>query len=222
MEIKRTETGSLFDWRPGGGVTTRPHFSQFYCPNCRTLHTAESGFGRWIRNNTELESSAGFCVVDQDYWIHAYKVHENREFQCLMCVEIKTHGGTMTQAQRDTLHVVNQLLRNRQQTPTKKDALAGGSAIRTVHSAMLNRKISLRSFGAYVLTFSGLGPEDSKWMTWGGGDGRSRRKPITQEQLTQLLRFDLDPDTLRPLDLSNHHQTHYQKLLQLPFDAAAS
>jgi hypothetical protein len=33
-------------------------------------------------------------------------------------------------------------------------------------------------------------------------------KPITQEQLTKLLRFDLDPDTLRPLDLRNHHAVY--------------
>ena len=200
---------------------TRPHLAQFYCPNCQTYHTAESGFGRWIRNNPALDSRSGFCVVDQDYWVHAYKTHETREFQCLMCVEIKTHGGKMSYAQRDTLHIVNQLLRNRRATPTKSDARAGGSSVRTVHSAALGREINLRSFGAFVLTFDGLGPDDSSVITWGGGDGRSKYVEISCEVLTGLLRFDLDPDTLKPLDLRNHHMTSYKKVLQLPFNLTA-
>lgn len=194
---------------------TRPHGSQFYCPNCQTFHTAESGFGRWIRNNPELDSVKGFCVIDQDYWIHAYKTFENREFQCIMAVEIKTHGSKVSKAQRDTLHIVNQLLRNRRSTPTKEDRRAN-AGIRTVHSAMLNREINLKSFGVFVLTFSGLGPDDSEIITWGGGDGRARHTPITMGELTGLLRFDLDPDTIKPIDLRNHHRTAFTTVAHLP------
>jgi len=31
------------------------------------------------------------------------------------------------------------------------------------------------------------------------------KRQIDEEQLTKILRFDLDPDTLRPLELRVHH-----------------
>lgn len=130
-----------------------------------------------------------------------------------MAVEIKTHGGSVSRAQRDTLHIVNQILRNRRNTtPTKKDRFVLAPFLK-VHSAILGREINLRSFGVFVLTFSGIGPEDSDVITWGGGDGRAKHLQITTDQLTDLLKFELDPDTLRPIGelLRNHHQTHYKK-----------
>ncbi|NBC46721.1 MAG: hypothetical protein GVY22_01760 [Gammaproteobacteria bacterium] len=203
---------------------TQPHGSQFFCPDCKTFHTAESAFGRWIRNNSKLDSGLGFCVIDQDYWIHAYKTFENRDFQCLMAVEIKTHGGKVSNAQRDTLHILNQILRNRKNlTPTKKDRFALAPFLK-VHSAMLNREVNLRSFGVFVLTFSGIGPEDSGVITWSGGDGRARGVTITTDQLTKLLKFELDPDTFMPIDelLRNHHQTPFKKNLHLFEDEQAA
>jgi len=61
----------------------------------------------------------------------------------------------------------------------------------------------------HVLRFSGLGPDDSKFIEWDDKD-------INADTLTDLLRFDLDPDTLKPIDLRNHHQTAFKKNLHLP------
>ena len=179
-------------------MSTRPHFSQYYCGNCRTWQTQESSFGRWLRNNKALDASDGYCFVDQDYFLHKYKTQGGREFQLLMTLEIKTMGSNPTLAQRDTLHCVNQVMRNRKQTPTKDLQFQAGSAPLRVFSLLLNREVQLRTFGVHVLRFSGMGPDDSDTIHWD-------RRPIDVATLTALLRFDLDPDTLKPLDLRIHH-----------------
>lgn len=179
---------------------TRPFNQMFDCPSCGNRHTLETDFGRWIRNNPLLDSGKGFSVHDQDYWIHRFKTHEGRAFQLLMMVEIKTHGADVTEAQRDTLHAVNQVLRNRRQTPTKRLKWQAGNAPLSVYSSMMRRNTMLRVYGMHVLRFSGNGPTDSESIRWNG-------KLVDEETLTSLLRFDLDPDTLQPLDLRRHHRT---------------
>lgn len=182
---------------------TRSFNQQFHCSNCRTWQTAETMFGRWIRNNKQLDSRSGYSVSDQDYWIHKYKTHETRRFQLLMLVEIKTMGAALSEAQKDTLYQVNQLMRNRRQTPTKELRYQTSSGPLKVKSTMLGGEVVMRAFGMHVLTFSGLGPDDSEWIRWD-------RTQISVDQLTSILRFDLDPDTLRELDLRLHHQNAEQ------------
>lgn len=177
---------------------TRQFNQQIHCPNCSTWITHETSFGRWIRNNKQIESSQGYCVSDQDYWIHKFKTYENREFQLLMLVEIKTMGAPLTNAQRDTLHAVNQIVRNRRQTPTKELKHQAGNSVARVYSYVAGREVNLRCYGMHLLTFSGLGPDDSEWIKWD-------RWEISVDQLTSILRFDLDPDTLNVIDLRNHH-----------------
>lgn len=188
---------------------TRQYTQQFHCPNCKTWHSSETLFGRWIRNCKDLDSRLGFSVSDQDYWIHRYKTHTDsigtREFQLLMLVEIKTFGAELSDAQTDTLHMANQLMRNRTQTPTKDLKWQAGQAPQAVYSAMLKRNVEMRAYGMHVLTFSHLGPDDSEWMRW-------NRTPIDEQQLIGLLRFDLDPDTLGPLDLRRHHAAPHRSL----------
>ena len=178
---------------------TRSFNQLITCPNCGTWITHETSFGRWIRNNTELDSVKGYSVTDQDYWIHKFKVHNNREFQCLMLVEIKTMGAKLSDNQRDTLHMVNQLTRNRGQI--NKNWQAGRGPIAFGKSLMTGKDVILRAYGMHVLTFSHLGPDDSSEIIW---DKTSIDKAI----LTSLLKFDLDPDTMLPLDLRLHHKTH--------------
>lgn len=187
---------------------TRQFNSQYHCSNCKTWQTQETMFGRWIRNNRELDSAKGYCVADQDYWIHRFKTFENREFQLLMLVEIKTMSAELTPAQIDTLYMVNQLMRNRRETPTKSLQHQTGSGVTSVFSTMRGRHVSLRAYGMHVLRFSGLGPEDSEEIVWD-------RTPITKDVLTSILRFDLDPDSLNPLDLRNHHGTNFKRNMTL-------
>lgn len=178
---------------------TRQHNQQFHCPNCRTWLTSETLFGRWIRNNPKLDSSSGFSIVDCDYWVHRFRTHEGREFQCIMLVEVKTCGADLSAAQRDTLMIVNQITRNRRETPTKARRFEAGTGVLKAYSAMLGREVFVKAFGVHKLRFSGLGPEDSEFISWDD-------KAIEPDTLTKLLRFDLDPDSLRDLDLRSHHR----------------
>lgn len=187
---------------------TRQFTAQYHCNNCKTWQTQETIFGRWIRNNKALDSAKGYCVIDQDYFVHQFKSFENRDFQLIMMVEIKTMGMEPTQAQKDTLHILNQLLRNERATPTK--ALSSYQAVGFVDafSVMNGRRVKVKAYGAHVLRFSGLGPDDSDAIFWD-------KKQIDVETLTKLLRFDIHPDTFLPIDLRNHHRTAYKKNIHL-------
>jgi len=178
---------------------TKPFNARFHCPNCNTWQSQESLFSRWIRENPDLKSSDGYSVSDQDYWIHKYKTdNRGRDLQLIMLVEIKTLGGQLTNAQRDTLVMADQVMRNRRNTPTIEHRHQAGNGLLTARSHLAGRVVQVRCFGVHVLRFSSLGPDDSEWMMW------DKRK-IDKDQLTKILRFDLDPDTLRPLELRVHH-----------------
>lgn len=197
---------------------TRSFNAHYHCSVCKTWQTQETAFGRWIRNNPKMRSNEGYCVTDLDMTISEYKtVHQfksgySRDFQLLMDIEIKTMGADVSPAQRDTLHIRNQLMRNRRQTPTKGLFFQAGNA-NEVFSVMNGRKIIVRCYGVHLLRFSGLGPDDSEWISWD-------QKTITVDQLTGLLRFDLDPDTLTPIDLRNHHLHVSKTVLPLLLDGS--
>lgn len=151
--------------------------------------------------------SSEYCVSDLDAMVterrvvHQYRTKEyGRSFQLFMILEIKTQGADLSKSQRDTLHILNQIVRNRRQTPTKVLRFQAGNAPLQVHSLLTNQEVNVRHFGVHLLRFSGLGPDDSDWIKWNKID-------IDADTLTQLLRFDLDPDTLKPMDesLRNHH-----------------
>jgi hypothetical protein len=191
---------------------TKPFNQRFHCPNCNTWQSQETMFSRWIRNNPQLDSRDGYSVSDQDFWVHKYKTDKRgRNFQMIMGVEIKTLGAQVSDPQSDTLYIVNQIMRNRRGTPTKPLMHQAGTAPLKAHSFLARREVQVRSFGIYVLRFSGLGPDDSEWIMWDN-------KYITEEQLTKLLRFDLDPDSFRPTDLRSHHPDPNAGFLSLPFD----
>lgn len=179
---------------------TKAFQQQFHCPNCNTFHTAETSFGRWLRNNKQLDSRLGYNITDEDYTILKF-VRENsgREVEMMMEVEVKMMGSFPSPAQGDILHKKNQLIRNRKETPTKKLKLQAGTAPLKVYSVYQRRYVQVRHFGVHLLQFSGLGPDDSESIKWD-------KKEISQEVLTQILRFDLDPDTLRPLTVERHHK----------------
>jgi hypothetical protein len=127
-----------------------------------------------------------------------------------MAVEIKTMGAELTDAQKDTLHVWNQITRNRKQTATNAIKHQAGQTVTEVYSHVAKCEIILKAFGVHVLTFSGLGPDDSKSIQWD-------KKGITQEQLVGLLRFDVEPDNFTSMDefLRLRHKAPMQHELPL-------
>lgn len=182
---------------------TRPFNIHVQCANCGCMTTAETGFSRWIRERDDLDSrDAGIVCNDIDYVIHKYKTaDDSRDLQLLMVVEVKTRGAEPGPTQKDTIGLLDQFLRNRRDTPTKiTDRRRLESAPVKAFSLIGKREISVRAFGVFTLQFENTGPHDSGWIKWG-----PRRVEISEEQLAALLRFDLDPDTLEPIDLRRHH-----------------
>lgn len=174
---------------------TRPFGVQYHCPNCQTWVTAETSFGRWIRNNEKLDSKSGYCVIDQDYWIHKFMSCGDRSFQCILGVEIKTMEANVTKAQQDTLSLVSQLLKDGSIPQDKDIPWKDRRGVSLVTSRLLEKKIYVKSFGIHLLRFAGLGPDDSEWIIW-------NKEKINTDTLTKIFKFEIDPFTLNPLELT--------------------
>jgi hypothetical protein len=193
---------------------TRQYNQIYQCANCGCTTTTETSFGRWIRGNPSLESRNGLAVYDIDYIVHRFKTFDGREYQFLMLVEVKTHNSTMPDAQKDTLFILAQLIENRRMN----NAMRGGNSQHVVrkklstgplyaHSMMSGKKVRVKCFGVYQLVFSGNGPDDSETIKW-------NKKLIDTATLTQLLNFDIDPDTFFDIKESMRDR-HKQKKSQL-------
>lgn len=174
---------------------TRKFNENVFCPHCRQWHPAENAFNQWVRRHPQLDSrDVGIARFDCDVLIHRYKVARDgmgdRTIQCLMFIEVKTHGADASDAQLDTLGLLSQVLRNRRRNRHREKIgrhLADHTPPAVAHSRLLGRKVALRVFGGHLLQLSGNDPTDSEWMKWDWRD-------INAEQLVRLLLFELDPD----------------------------
>jgi len=153
-----------------------------------------------MRLQEKLDSGLGLVRFDLDVLIHRYMTPNDkkgtRDLQCLMFVEVKTHGGELKPAQQDTFSMLAQVLRNRRRNKhsNKKGRHAGSHVpLAKVFSRMLKRDVAIRMFGGHLLCLSGNDPTDSEWMTWD-------EKPIDTWLLIDVLRFDADPDRLTKTD----------------------
>lgn len=190
---------------------TRRFNQTVMCPHCQRLHTAESGFGRWMRNHPELKSGDGHVSSDLDYINHCYKIDHNRECQYLMYIEIKTHKSKLSESQEDTLYLVNQFMRNDKHTSGKRRKRHLDNRPDKAWSTLLKKNITVRAFGIHILTFENNSPDDSLWIKWDN-------TIINTDILLQLIKFEIHPDTLKPMDLRKHHK----KQKTLPFNFSFS
>ena len=173
---------------------TKEYLQKVQCPYCNNVHTIESGFARWMRNERELDSiRSGIVTQDLDLIVHVYKSYIDRKYtrevQCLMFVEVKTYSAKPSPAQIDTLSIMSQVLRNRRNNNhSKKKGLhaENHNPYAKVLSKITNRKIDLRMFGGHLLQMSNDNPVESvlKWDY----------KEIDLKILIGLLKFELDPD----------------------------
>ncbi len=188
---------------------TKQYRRTMHCPECGNEMTTQPEFARWVNTNPNLDSiRQGLFVMDSDWWFHRYKTQLGREFQCLMMVEIKTNGAEPDKAQQDTLWTIDQCMRNRRQTPTNKIRHQAGRGVVKTYSQVLQRFVTLRAFGVHLLSFDAAGPISSHRITWD-------KKVITIGELEKLLVFDLDPDTLAPMNWRSHHLKR-QPMTSLP------
>ncbi len=177
---------------------TRQMKEQIECPHCRMVFSNETAFSRWVRQQKDLDSNRdGIVLCDSDMIVHRYKFDHDRLYQCIMLVELKRHGAELTDSQRDTLAVFGQFLRNDKKTSCKNRRAQAENRPSRVFSVMSNKVVRCRAFGAHLLTLENTTP-DNGWVRWDKAD-------ITKGQLIKLLRFELHPETLRPMDGRSHH-----------------
>lgn len=155
----------------------------------------ETPFSEWIRAEARLDSiRERLYVTDADYWIYQYRAHRDRVgermIDSVMLVELKTFSAGLPWNQRDTLKLVNEGFRKafRNSTGRLKDVrMVFGSEVRVVHF-----------HGAFLLRLSGDRPDKSETIEWHG-------RRVDLDKLVDILRFAVDPLTLRPRSLRRHH-----------------
>jgi len=192
---------------------TRQFNQHVDCPKCKHRFPAETAFCRWMREQTELDSVKESIVrSDCDHIVHRYRFPgSGRNVQGIMIIEVKTCVDMtlvlkIPMSQADSLHIINQIVRNRSDNMYKKAKWQCSSVIKWVTSLITRSRVMVRFYGVHGLYFSGTDPTDSDRIMWD-------THTIDRQTLLQLLRFELDPDTLRPLDLRIH-----QKKRQGTFD----
>ena len=177
--------------------------------------TSETDFERWMRNNPELKSEEGICRFDLDVLLHRYKFEEDgkgdRTIQCMMFIEVKTGMEKLSEAQRDTLSLFNQVLRNRKPNIHSRPRSQIENAPVTAYSKIHKRNIRLYLYGGHLLRISGTRPDNSDFIEWDG------RHQLTVKELEEMLRFERDPD--RPhLKLDHRRRSRSWKKAPKLFD----
>lgn len=168
-----------------------------------------TAFSDWVRANPRLDSDMqGLSVQNLDWVFHQFRephqVGNNRRHGIcnLMIVEEKRFGADSGFAQRDTLSIVDQAIRSNRPRDSKGRPTTGG------HRMVLNlrgERVALRYYGVFQLQFDGDGPLTSEKILWRqlpSGDA----KAITIDHLEGLLRFEIDPRKLRPMEYRSHHR----------------
>lgn len=180
------------------------------CQQCGNPVSTEQPIKSWIRGHRDLDSRrACLCIGDSDLWVQRYGTRRgttgvDRSVMYIMLVEIKTHGRELDESQRELLGFVSELLRTK---PFAEQRVGGRFVaghrqnVRLIRSYSSGRPIQLHCYGVHLLRLSGSTPEDSEKITWD-------QHPVTKKQLVGLLRYDLDPDSLREIE----HRSHKRKV----------
>ena len=169
-------------------------------------------FNDWIRHHPCLNSKDQFLsLTDSDLWVHRYSLRNEKHrrkatdtrqvIDNIMLVEIKTFSKNLPYAQKDTLSVIDGLLRK---ACVRKDGRR--QHVKIHDSRRVGRKRLVRCFGVHVLQLSHDRPDRSHWILWDGNE-------ISMRCLVETLRFDRDPDApSRRLDTRRHHRPTQMEL----------
>ena len=155
----------------------------------------ESPFSEWIRGEPGLHSIRDrICIHDTDYWIHQYRARRDRVGErmvdSILAIELKTHEARLGFAQRDTLRLVAAGMRQAFYTKDGK--------VRTLKIDCGNEIRIVRIYGYFLLRLQDDRPDTDGWIEWHG-------RQIDKETLIKILRFDIDPRTLRERSDRRHH-----------------
>lgn len=152
----------------------------------------QSSFSQWVRCNSRLDSFYE-CVTNHDIdWIwHCYLTRnapkDLRRVQHIMLIEEKSHAADLSDAQRDVMWFIHQALEYVDKIGSLK-----------FQSAMKGDKVRVRYWGYHKLRYEGddIAVADKVWWD---------NHLIDLEQLENILRFELSPKTLTPIDSRSHH-----------------
>ena len=99
-----------------------------------------------------------------------------RDLQLMMQLQVKTYGEQLGDLQRDLLF--------KQHFCSHREIQFPGQLV--------------SYFGVSILSMDGTTPDDSTWMRWGRFNhfGQVIWREVEQAKLIELLRFDIDPDSL--------------------------
>lgn len=164
------------------------------------IYGEDSDFSGWLRSNSALDSvEFSISVNDRDFTLHKFKTNVDsvgtRAVHLMMAIEVKTRGGMPGWAQRQTKFFEHQLLRKTRRLVCSETGI----------------KTSVWHFGYFVLSLFGTAPQAGRHVTWcrfqpnGAIEGRT----IQTAELERILRFEVRPDTLKPLILRRHHKTRH-------------
>jgi hypothetical protein len=175
------------------------------CQHCGKQTTAETGFGRWMRNNPALDSKDGIVRTDTDHTILRYKTHEQgRDFQLIMDVEVKEFGSEPDPSQKDIL-----IFKHQMALRTGKNMYHGKTFFtHRLKSSISGRLVRVRYLGFHLLQFEKTNPNDSTWIKWD-------RKGISIEILTRILLFDRHPYHPEKPMIEFLRDRHFQQELSL-------
>ena len=184
----------------------------------------ETPFSAWVRSHPALDSKEHcISITDSDMWCHRFSLRAERQkvvatdirdaVDHIMLVEIKTFSANVRYAQRDTLSVIDALLRLACSRHDKLGRLTR-RPVRITDGRISNRPTRIvRCFGVHLLELSSDRPDTSNEILW------DKRTGITEQSLVELIRFERDPDAPhRLLDTRRHHLlagAHAQPQLQL-------
>lgn len=156
-------------------------------------------FSDWLRKHRELDSNQiGLDVSDIDFVFHKFRTHIDgigeRRIKLMMDAEIKTWGKNLSKAQNETLFFRHQLLNSRHQ----------------LFSSILNKKVVVWHFGQFVLKIiGGDRPDRCSGLHWGIFDqhGLLTYKDIMENQLIEILGFQIYPNNFEKITMRRHHKT---------------
>jgi len=160
----------------------------------------ETDFASWVRNNPRLDSVKE-CVATQDidYVWHKYNTPKDkigeRRLQHIMLIEEKTHGSDLSDSQRDTMWLIDQALKRLDRIPNHQ-----------FRSAMRGDWVQIRYWGYFKLRYADSLEDGVEW----------NRRKISLQTLESILRFEVDPRTLRPRSDRRHHAKRGLPLFSIP------
>ena len=162
-----------------------------------------SPFLAWIRECAGLDSQEfQLSVINNDVWIHRFSQRNEstrpikRLIEHIQLIEEKSFSADMPFAQRDTLQVVDLILRRSSVKANRRWPIR----IPDMRFGRAGCFRDVRWLGMHLVQLSADRPDNSDRIIWDG------KHQINEQVLIEILRFDRDPDhPNRFLDTRRHH-----------------